>query len=184
MQHISKRLSYHSPLLHNLYNNKRFDTVPQSRANAIEPIDNGSFILPIKQAFIKNRRIMDSTARLIALISGWAGQGAPIETTQGILAQHIGKSVRQVQRMLNDAVREGYLTYAYTKSRIGMITGIKIYLNFQRIRKQKGTIKRRKPATTKTTDTNGNYILNKKDKGIEEQLRKLGQAMGIDYALE
>ena len=52
---------------------------------------------------------MDSTARMVSLLAGWAGQGTAIETTQGIIARHIGKSVRQVQRMLLDAWREGYL---------------------------------------------------------------------------
>ena len=124
---------------------------------------------------------MDSTARLVALLSGWAGQGAPVETTQGILAKHIGKSVRQVQRMLADAWREGYLTYAYTKSRIGMITGIKIYLRLERIRKQKDGEKRRNPATTKTTDTNRNCLYYKKDEGLTERLKRLSTAMGIEY---
>ena len=175
MKHLSSLLLYQSPLA------RAMQGIPARRAQAIEPVDNGAFILPIKQSFIKNRRIMDSTARLVALLSGWAGQGGPVETTQGILAKHIGKSVRQVQRMLADAMREGYLVYAYTKSRIGMITGIKIYLRLERIRKQKGDEKRRNPATTKTSDTNGNYINYKKDEGLTERLKRLSQAMGVEY---
>ncbi len=97
MYHIS------NTLLPSRGGGRNFGYVPPSRAKAIEPEDNGLFILPMKQCFMKNRRIMDSTARMVSLLAGWAGQGTSIETTQGIIAKHIGKSVRQVQRMLLDA---------------------------------------------------------------------------------
>ncbi len=180
MQHLSHILFPHSIL--DGANNSRFGNVPLSRSKAIEPVDKGTYILPLKQSFMKNRRIMDSTARLVALISGWAGQGGPIKTTQGILAKHMGKSVRQVQRMLKDAWREGYLTYAYTKNRIGMITGICIYLRFERIRRCSRAIEdRRKVATTSMADTNGNRSLNRKDSAVEDRLRQLSIAMGLPY---
>lgn len=184
MKHISRSLLFSPASIHGAGGLKTFAPVPESRSKAIEPVDNGTFILPLKQSFMKNRRIMDSTARLIALLSGWAGQGGPIETTQGILAKHIGKSVRQIQRILQDAWREGYLTYSYTKSRIGMITGIRIYLRFERIRGQKFVQMRRKPGTTQMSDTNENSFNYNKDEGMEQLLQRLGKTMGIDYALE
>lgn len=179
MYHIS------NSLLPSRAGGRNFGFVPPSRAKAIEPDDNGSFILPMKQCFMKNRRIMDSTARMVSLLAGWAGQGIAIETTQGIIAKHIGKSVRQVQRMLLDAWREGYLTYSYTKNRIGMITGIKVFLRFPRILKEKSVKTRTKPATTFTSDTNRNrYINKKKDDGVGDRLRIMAKTMGIEYQLE
>ncbi len=164
---------------------RNFGYVPPSRANAKEPEDNGLFILPMKQCFMKNRRIMDSTARMVSLLAGWAGQGAAIETTQGIIARHIGKSVRQVQRMLLDAWREGYLTYSYTKDRIGLITGIKIFLKFPRVLKKKFVKTRRKPDTTFMSDTNRNInIYRKKDIEVGDRLQRLAQTMGLEHQLE
>lgn len=167
---------------------RNFGIVPASRANALEPEDTGTFILPMKQSFMKNRRIMDSTARMISLLAGWAGQGIAISTTQGIIAKHIGKSVRQVQRMLLDAWREGYLTYSYTKSRIGMITGIKIFLRFNRILKQKDSQIRRKPEATLTSDTNRNsYIFNKDQSAqteFQNKLKAMCDRVGIEFEFE
>jgi hypothetical protein len=89
--------------------------------------------------------------------------------------------------MLLDAWREGYLTYSYTKNRIGMITGIKIFLRFPRILKEKFVKTRTKPATTFTSDTNRNRYINinkKKDGEVGERLRRMARTMGIEYQLE
>ncbi len=164
---------------------RNFGDVPPSRANAIEPEDKGLFILPMKQCFMKNRRIMDSTARMVSLLAGWAGQGIAIETTQGIIAKHIGKSVRQVRRMLLDAWREGYLTYSYTKNRIGLITGIKIFLRFPRILKEKTIKTRRNSVRPFMSDTNRNInIYRKKDEGVGDRLKKMARTMNLEYQFE
>ena len=180
MQHVSKILFSRST------NNagKVFPRVPSSRAEAIEPEDNGTFILPMKQSFMKNRRIMDSTARMLAMLAGWAGHGHALETTQGIVARHIGKSVRTVQRMLHDAWREGYLTYAYTKNRRGMITGIRIFLRLQRILKEKKPVKpaqkRRIPGATSVADTNRNIDIKREvDPEIMARLERFAQSVGL-----
>lgn len=184
MQQIAQAVFF-NPVFSRGQGTKRFDPVPLKRLQAQRPEDNGTFILPMQQAFIKDQRIMDSTVRLISLLCGWAGNHQPIETTQGILAKHIGKSVRQIQRILNDAWRAGYLTYSYTKSRIGMITGIRIHLNYSLIRKSKnGTQKRRTSATPLTTDTNRNSFIYKKDDALEQRLRSLSKTLGIEYPLE
>lgn len=162
----------------------RFQDIPESRRYALEPRDNGTFILPLQQGFMRNRRIMHSTCRLIALLSGWAGNGAPIKTTQGVLAKKMNMSVRQIQRMLQDAKREGYLNYAYTKTRIGMITGIQIYLRLSRIRKQKPSESRRILDTPKESAINGNISIYKRDEELEAKLQQLSQSMDIDYSFE
>ncbi|MCP5006731.1 MAG: hypothetical protein GY941_22720 [Planctomycetes bacterium] len=164
---------------------RNFGYVPPSRAKAIEPVDNGTFILPMKQCFMKNRRIMDSTARMVSLLAGWAGQGIAIDTTQGIIAKHIGKSVRQVRRMLLDAWREGYLTYSYTKNRIGLITGIKVFLRFTRILKEKTVKTRRNPVRPLTSDTNRNIYINKRnDSEVGDRLRRMAKNIGLQYQFE
>lgn len=98
------------------------------------PIDNQTFVKPIKQCFVKNPRLMPMTRLMLTLISGWAGNGGTIETTTGILARHIGRCRRQVFRYLKDALEEGYLSYSRTKDRAGRYTGIRIWLNFPAIR--------------------------------------------------
>lgn len=118
------------------------------------------------------------------MLAGWAGHGHALETTQGIVARHIGKSVRTVQRMLLDAWREGYLTYAYTKSRRGMITGIRIFLRFDRILKEKKPVKlsqgRRNPGTTFVSDTNRNITINRQiDPEIIARLERFAQSAGL-----
>ena len=164
---------------------RNFGFVPPSRANAIEPEDNGSFILPMKQCFMKNRRIMDSTARMLSLLAGWGGQGAPIETTQGIIAKHIGKCRRTVRRMLNDAWREGFLTYSYTKDRIGMITGIKVHLRLERLLKAKDMPKKRRtPDRTPKSDTNRNIYIKREEKstdldGIRDRLDRFARNIDL-----
>ena len=180
MYHISQNV-----LMTDRAGSKNFGFVPPSRAQALEPEDNGSFILPMKQCFMKNRRIMDSTARMVSLLAGWAGQGIAIETTQGIIAKHIGKSVRRVQRMRLDPWREGYLTYNYTKDRIGYITGIKVFLRFNRILKQKALVNPKTRATTFTSNTNRNiYISKKKNDGIKKRLRLMAKRMELHYQFE
>lgn len=125
------------------------------------PVDTGAFILPLKQSVIKNARLMPGTRCMLALLAGWTGRGGPLEVTQATIAKHLGRSVRQVYRYLQDAAREGYLRYAYTKCRLGMITGLRIYLTFDLIRKMRaqdsgqtrGSSGRTLPADTKNTDT-------------------------------
>lgn len=180
MQHVSKILFSRST--HNT--GKVFPSMPSSRAEAIEPEDNGTFILPMKQSFMKNRRIMDSTTRMLAMLAGWAGKGQALETTQGIVARHIGKSVRTVQRMLLDAWREGYLTYAYTKNRRGMITGIRIFLRLERLLKEKKPVtsarKRRNPGATFMSDTNRNIDIKREvDPEIMARLVRFAHSAGM-----
>ena len=156
--------------------------IPASRAGAIEPVDNGCFVLPVQQAFIRNRRIMPSTTKMLMLLNGWAGKGGPIHTTQGAIARKLGYSVRQVQRMFADAEREGYLKYAKRKCRMGWIIGVTIYLRQARVLKKKTAVTRKNWDTTQESDINGNFYLdNKIDDDLSDRLRRLGQSMGIDY---
>jgi hypothetical protein len=121
------------------------------------PADNGTYVLPVKQSFIKDARLMPGTRIMLLLLTGWGGRGEPLQTTQGTIAKHLRRSVRQVFRYIKEAAREGYLTYAYTKNRLGMITGLKIYLSFALLRpnlKRKPPAKPTKPARTPMADTN------------------------------
>lgn len=152
------------------------------------PEDTGTFILPLKQSFMKDARLMPGTRCMLALLAGWAGQGRALELTEGTIAKHIGRSVRQVYRYLKDAGREGYLRYCYTKNRIGMITGLKIWLSFDLIRSVKtrpadkvsgkfsGKLQgnRRNSDQTLMSDINNNYkYIGKKDAEIEKKLQRL-----------
>lgn len=124
------------------------------------PRDNGSYILPVKQSFMKDARLSPGTRCMLALLTGWAGTGKPLKVTQGTIAGHLRRSVRQVYRYLQDAAREGYLRYAYTKNRLGMITGLVIYLRFDLLRPslKKPAGGPAKPARTHEADTNGKRI--------------------------
>lgn len=120
------------------------------------PEDNGTFVLPIKQCFIRNARLMPGTRCMLTLLAGWAGRGGALELTETTIARHIGRSVRQVYRYLKDAAREGYLRYGYTKCRLGMITGLRIWLTFdliRSVRKANTSPTRGTPARTLVSDT-------------------------------
>lgn len=143
------------------------------------PEDNGAFVLPVKQSFVKDARLMPGTRCMLSLLVGWAGTGRAIETTQGNIGKHLGRCARQVKRYLDDAIREGYLTYNYTKNRF-MITGIKIFLNFDLLRpnlKKKAKNGRKSDRTFKS-DTNtllkDSYII---DKELERKLDSFRKAI-------
>jgi hypothetical protein len=143
------------------------------------PPDNGAYVLPLKQSFIKDARLMPGTRCMLALLAGWAGQGGPLQLTEGTIAKHLRRSVRQVYRYLQDAVRAGYLRYAYTKNRMGMITGLKVYLSFPLLRpnlKRKPAIRPMNPARTLPSDTNtlikDSYLLDPKLGACLDRLRQ------------
>ena len=145
------------------------------------PKDSGAYVLPVKQSFIKDARLMPGTRIMLALLTGWAGRGEPLQTTQGAIAKHLSRSVRQVYRYLKDAAREGYLRYAYTKNRLGMITGLKVYLSFALLRpdlKRRLRPKPANPARTPVADTNtlikDSYLL---DPVLGASLERLRQAI-------
>ncbi len=145
------------------------------------PQDKGSYILPLKQSFIKDARLMPGTRCMLALLVGWAGKGRALETTQGVLGKHLGRSIRQVYRYLKDAAREGYLSYNYTKNRIGAITGIKIFLSFDLLRPNLKKKPKNGANQTRTlvSDTNtllkDSYNKSKKDVELEKKLDRLRQ---------
>lgn len=101
------------------------------------PIDDGTFIKPLKQSFIRNPKLMPMTRMMLSLLSGWngAGQGS-VKTTTGTIARHLSRSNRMVFNYLQDAMEQGYLSYSKIKDRMGYYIGIKIYLNFGAIRKE------------------------------------------------
>ena len=144
------------------------------------PIDTGAFVLPIKQSFIKDARLMPGTRCMLTLLVGWAGQGRALELTKGRIARHLGRSVRQVYRYLKDAAREGYLSYNYTKNRMGMIVGIKVFLNFSILRsyrKNKGE-KPRIPDWTQKSNTKRNLFNSSyKDEKLDAVLARFERSL-------
>lgn len=140
------------------------------------PVDTGTFILPLKQSFIKDARLMPGTRIMLALLAGWAGQGGALELTKGTIAKHIGRSTRQIFRYVQDAAREGYLRYSYTKNRLGMITGMKVWLSFTFLQAdtKKMPKKPENPAVTHPSSINKNHkYIEKKDKILEINLERL-----------
>lgn len=144
------------------------------------PVDNGTYILPLKQSFIKDARLMPGTRCMLALLVGWAGHGRGLQLTQARIAKHLGRSVRQVYRYLKDAADNGYLTYNYTKTRIGMITGISVFLRLDRLKPKKkerpGKVVNQ--ARTQESDTNAtsfnSYVY---DDELEKKLKSFELAM-------
>jgi hypothetical protein len=111
----------------------------------------------MKQSVHKDARLMPGTRNMLALLTGWAGMGRPIELTQGTIAKYLHRSVKQIARYLRDARREGYLHYSYRKNRLGMITGLIIHLHLERLRpdlKRKPRAKPANPARTHRSDNN------------------------------
>ena len=167
----SQTLMQYSP-----YFEAEIDPDQPLRKSMIAPTDNGSFVKPIKQSFIRNPRLSPMTRVLLTLLSGWSGSGEPITTTTGILGKHITRSRRTVFSLLKDAVEEGYLTYVRTKCRLGKYTGIKIYLNFAAIRftgfsKKKETAEISRSSRGKfSADTNTKQLLSKNNTQDNTQL--------------
>ncbi|MEM9469445.1 MAG: hypothetical protein AAF988_04720 [Pseudomonadota bacterium] len=131
-----------------------------------------AFVKPVKQDFVRNPRLMPGTRCMVLMLLGWAGQEQAIETTVGIIAKKLGRSVRQIHRYLKDAIEEGYLFYSRTKDRMGYYTGIKVHLNFAALKPRKVMKKRPAPpenrAMTHQADTNSKYIYKRKNTQVEQ----------------
>ncbi|MEL6929886.1 MAG: hypothetical protein AAFO95_14770 [Cyanobacteria bacterium J06600_6] len=175
-----------APMLRLLPQSIEADISKPPRKQLEAPADQNRFVKPIRQCFIKNPRLMPMTRIMLTLISGWAGDGRPIETTIGIVAKHLGKSRRQVFRYLKDAVEEGYLFYSRTKNRKGMYTGVKLRLNLSAIRyfpgrtnSQNAPESSRIQDVTPRADTNSKYLLNtNEDDELWTKLIQFGGKLG------
>lgn len=156
------------------------------RKRLVAPDDRGTFVKPLKQVFIKNPRTMPMTRLMLALLSGWAGQGGHVDTTVGVIGKHIGRCRRQVFRYLRDAAEEGLLTYSRTKDRVGRYTGIRVWLNFGAIRydssrKKTGGKAAASLAVTSKSETNGKHIYNGvKDGEISAALERMALSFGLE----
>ena len=143
-----------------------------------EPSD--TFVLPLRQSFLKDPRLMPGTTRMLCLLAGWYGRGGPLHTTLGVIARHLGRSTRQVQRYLQDAVEEGYLYYTKRADRLGYVIGLKIGLNIAALFASKRATRSQKTrsdgagsprirATTQKSDTNEKHIYKKAEIGDYER---------------
>ena len=160
------------------------------------PASTGKFILPLRQSLIMDARLMPGTLRMLALLAGWAGHGAPLDTNLCVIGKHLGRSARQVQRYLKDAAEEGYLYVRQRVNRLGYVIGLRIHLcraaiyapkmakvsgeaGRQGVERISG---RRKPATTDRADTNENIsIYLKRSDPFEARLAGLCERLGLDY---
>lgn len=159
------------------------------------PETSENFVLPLRQSFLKDPRLMPGTTRMLCLLAGWSGTGRPLDTTLAAIARHLGRSVRQVQRYIQDAVEEGYLYYSKRADRLGYVIGLRIGLNVAAIfaskRAKRGQTEARSArkaaeiqATTLTADTNEKIIFNKGTIGAyERKMMALLDRTGIDYTL-
>lgn len=161
----------------------------QPRRKAMKvPRDDGSFVKPIKQCFVRNPRLMSMTRIMLILLTGWNGRGGVIETTTGTIARNLSRSRRMVFNYLQDAMEQGYLVYTRKKDRMGYYVGIRITLNTNAIRRK---FQKRKPIKDEpkmaeirdvklNADTNYNSIINRdSDKEIMKTLAKI--AVNIGY---
>ena len=179
-------LALTSPMLSLLpYAGQGGDPSKPRRKSMDAPVDNNTFVKPIRQSFVKNPRLMPMTRLMLTLLSGWAGRGDAIKTTIGIIAKHMGRCRRQVFRYLKDAVEEGYLFYSRTKDRIGRYTGVRISLNFPAIRfktsrkPQKHSKAAENLDVTLKSETNGKSLYtNRKDDEIWKKLISFGETLG------
>ena len=110
------------------------DICQPKRKSFVLTQSNNAFVKPVKQDFVRNARLMPGTRCMVLMLMGWAGQEQALETTIGIIANKLGRSRRQVQRYLRDAIEEGILFYSRTKDRMGYYTGIKVHLNFMALK--------------------------------------------------
>lgn len=161
------------------YKDKPEITFDQPRRKSMQcPDDNGTFVKPLKQSFIRNPRLMPMTRMMLALLAGWDGKGqGAIRTTTGILAKQLGRSNRMVFNYLQDAMEEGYLIYSRIKDRMGYYIGIKITLNSMAIRKE---YKPKKPQSEQemaeardrkySSEIKPNYINKKEIKVMDEEI--------------
>ena len=135
------------------------DGLPR-RKQLFRPVDDGTFVLPLKQSFIKDPRCMPGTKIMVAMLTGWAGTQQSIVTSMRVIGEHLNRSTRQVYRYLQEAMEEGYLLYCQVKNRLGYITGIKIWINRPAIRRKTrkfGPVAarpRRNPGMTQKSDIN------------------------------
>lgn len=154
------------------------------------PQDDGRFILPMKQSFMMNPRLGNGVKIMLSILLGLGGNECVIKTTTITIGKMMNRSRRTIYTYIQEAVEEGYLTYSKLKSRMGYYIGLKIYLNYQAIRKSK-TVKKEtkqpqknlKTAETsdgkETSQINRNININKqKDKELMASLTRFALELG------
>ena len=166
------------------------------RKSLIRPPTSERFVLPVRQSFVMDARLMPGTTRLLMLLAGWGGSGRPIDTTLGALGRNLSRSTRQIQRYLRDAAEEGYLYFRQITNRFGYVVGLRISLCRSAIfapkkspqqtqeqllwRDEYGAAKRKDQATTQESDINKNiYIYLDTDDPLDKKLASLGDGLGI-----
>lgn len=155
------------------------------------PKQTGAYIKPLKASFVNDARLSPMTRLMLIMLAGWDGSGrGGLETTIGTIAENLKRSRRMVFHYLKDAARLGYLSYSRKKNRIGYYIGIRIYLNFDLIRKsfaQKTTESRQSTPESQVfrdvkyhADTKKNILLSKKlDTELMVSLARFANSAGF-----
>ena len=166
------------------------------RKSLARPPTTKRFVLPVRQSFVMDARLMPGTTRLLMLLAGWGGSGRPIDTTLGALGRNLSRSSRQIQRYLRDAAEEGYLYFRKITNRFGYVVGLRISLcksaifaatkeepQTQEQRRWKddyAAARHRKQATTQESHINKNiYIYLDTNDSLDKKLASLGDSLGI-----
>lgn len=163
------------------------------RKGLIRPPSSSTFVRPLRQSFVKDARLAPGTTRMLCLLAGWGGDGEAICTTLGVIAKHLQRSPRQIQRYPRDAAEEGYLFWCKTANRLGYVTGLKIWINAsalfapdrKRPKREKASEDRRKLATTDVSDTKTSLYINRTNPdAFDRKLREICDRNGVPYVLE
>ena len=166
------------------------------RKSLVRPPTTARFVLPIRQSFVMDARLMPGTTRMLTLLAGWGGNGRPIDTNLSSIAKNLGRSARQVQRYLSDAAEEGYLHTRKITNRFGYVIGLRIILcksaifapkknkpasaSMQSWRGQTRSEGRRKQGATQESDINENtYIYLDPQDPLDKKLVSIGRNLGI-----
>lgn len=154
------------------------------------PADDGTFILPMKQSFMKNPRLGHGTKIMLSILLGLNGAGGVLKITTGTIGKMMNRTRRTIYSYIQEAVEEGYLTYSKLKSRIGYYIGLKIYLNRMALMKSKNKPSNEEkpltlPKTAESSDVQFSSEINrninntiKDDKELMEKLTSFALEIG------
>lgn len=132
------------------------------------PPSNGAYTPTLKQDFLRNPRLSSGVKVMLSLLVGLDAQENNEITTIGAISKYIGVSYSTAQRYLKEAVELGYLFYSRTKCRMGLYTGIKLYLSFSYIKHKYDPKNGRNSDRSDMNDTKGNSIIKRENTPKEQ----------------
>ena len=133
------------------------------------PPINGAYTPTLKQDFLRNPRMSSGVKVMLSLLVGLDAQEKNDITTIGAISKYIGVSYSTAQRYLKEAVELGYLFYSRTKCRMGLYTGIKLYLSFSYIKHKYDPKNGRNSARSDMNDTKVNSNIKRENTPQEQE---------------